>query len=145
VRPVTLAATIAAPPAAVLAYVADTRKDPEWCPNVDSAELVSGDGTSPGSVFRYRQHLTTGRRKVEFEGETTVVERTENSITWLVADRFQQRRITLQVEPHGDGTRITQVTQASFLRPPGIMRWLYPLGAKRILRKQFAHLAKRFE
>ena len=144
-RPVILEATIPAPPAVVLAYVADTRNDPEWCPNVDSAELLSGDGMSPGSVFRYRQHLTTGRKTVEFEGETTIVERTANSIVWQVTDRFQHRRITLDVEPHGEGTRITQVTEASFLRPPGIMRWLYPLGAKRILRRQFEGLATRFE
>jgi hypothetical protein len=145
VRPVTLRAVIPASPATVIEYVADTRNDPEWCPNVESAELVSGDGSSPGSVFRYRQYLDSpGSERRHFEGEVTVVERTPNSITWDVIDKFQSRRITLSVEDHPSGCRITQVTRASFHRPPGIARWAYPLLARRILKAQFASLADHF-
>lgn len=144
VRPVTVRAVIPAPPGEVLAFVADTRNDPEWCPNVESAELVEGDGVSPGSVFRFHQHLDTpGSKRVEFDGEVTVVERTDRSIRWRVSDRFQERDITLTVEPHSDGTRITQVTRASFHRPPGLGRWLYPFLARRTFRDQFAQLAAR--
>ncbi len=145
VRPVTVSAIIPAPPGEVLAFVADTRNDPEWCPNVESAELVEGDGLAAGSVFRYHQHLDTpGSKCVEFDGEVTIVERTDHSIRWIVTDRFQERDITLTVEPHPAGTRITQVTRASFLRPPGLAKWGYPLLARRTLRHQFERLAARF-
>ena len=145
VRPVTVRAVISGQPEAVLAYVADTRNDPEWCPNVDSAELISGDGSSPGSVFRYHQHLDVpGSERIELDGEVTVLERTDDSIRWRVTDRMQERDITLRVEPHPDGCRISQTTRAAFHRPPGIARWGYPLLARREFRRQFAGLARRF-
>lgn len=145
VREVTASAVIPADPAAVFDYVADTRNDPEWCPNVESAELVSGDGTAVGSVFRYHQHLDTpGAKRAQFDGETTIVGRTATSIRWKVTDRFQERDVTVRVEPHKAGTKITQVTKAAFVRPPGIARWGYPLLARRALRAQFRGLAQRF-
>ena len=145
VRPVTVRAVIPADPTTVLSYVTDARNDPEWCPNVDSVELVEGDGTSVGSVFRYHQHLDSpGSKRIEFDGETTIVGRTDDSIAWRVIDRFQERDITLTVEPHASGTRITQVTRASFLEPPGLARWAYPLLARRTLRAQFAELSRCF-
>jgi len=145
VRPVTVRAVIPADAIAVLDYVTDTRNDPEWCPNVESAELVEGDGASTGSVFRYHQHLDApGSKRARFDGETTIAERTETSIRWKVTDRFQERDITLTVEPHPAGTRVTQVTRAAFLEPPGLARWVYPLLARRTLRAQFAELARHF-
>lgn len=145
VRPVTGKAVIPAQPAVVLDFIADTRNDPLWCPNVESAELVSGDGTSVGSVLRYHQHLANpGTKRTQFDGETTIVARTDDSITWRVMDRFQERDITVTVEPHSDGTSITQITRAAFKRPPGIARWAYPLLAKRMLRGQFRTLARHF-
>lgn len=145
VRPVTANAIIHADPKTVLDYVADTRNDPEWCPNVESAELISGDGAEVGSVFRYHQHLDTpGAKRAQFDGETTIVERTDTSIRWKVTDRFQERDVTVTVEPHPAGTKITQVTKAAFHRPPGIARWGYPLLAKRALSAQFDSLVRRF-
>ena len=145
VRPVRVQAVIPASIDTVIAYVADTRNDPEWCPNVESAELVSGDGHSPGSVFRYRQYLDSpGSKRRHFDGEVTVVARTPDSVTWDVNDKFQSRRITLSAEPHASGCRVTQVTQAAFHRPPGIARWAYPVLARRILKSQFEGLADHF-
>lgn len=140
-----MSATIPAPPADVLAFVADTRNDPLWCPNVETAELVSGDGTSSGSVFRYHQHLDLpGSKRVYADGEVTVLERTDGMIRWNVTDRLQERDIVLRVEPHPDGCRVTQTTRASFRRSPGIARWGYPLLARRELRRQFRELARHF-
>lgn len=144
VRPVTVRAVIPEEPSTVLEFVADTRNDPEWCPNVETAELVEGDGVSPGSVFRFHQHLDTGRDRAQFDGEVRIVERGTDSIRWHVTDRFQERDITISVEPHPDGTLIRQVTRASFRRSPGMLRWVYPLMARRELRRQFARLADHF-
>lgn len=145
VRPVTVSATIPAPPRVVLELVADTRNDPLWCPNVETAELVSGDGVSVGSVFRYHQHLDLpGSKRVYADGEVTVLERTDEMIRWNVTDRLQERDITLRVDPHPDGCWVTQITRASFRRPPGIARWGYPLLARRELGRQFRELARHF-
>lgn len=145
VRAVTVSSTIPAPPDVVLHFVSDTRNDPQWCPNVETAELVSGDGTSPGSVFRYRQHLDLpGSKRVYADGEVTVLERTDAMIRWKVTDRLQERDITLRVGPHPDGCRVSQTTRASFHRPPGVARWGYPLLARRELRRQFRELARHF-
>lgn len=145
VRPVTVTAVVPAAPDVVLEFVADTRNDPLWCPNVESAELVSGDGTSIGSVFRYRQHLDLpGSRRTYLDGEVTVLEHTDSTIRWKVTDRLQERDITLRVEPHADGCRVTQTTRAEFRRSPGVARWGYPLLARREFRAQFRELARRF-
>ena len=144
VRPVTVHAVIPADPATVLDFVADTRNDPTWCPNVETVELLDGDGVSPGSVFRYHQHLDTGRSRAQFDGEARVLERGPSSVRWQVSDKFQERDITISVRSHPRGTLVQQVTQASFHRAPGLLRWVYPLMARRELRRQFARLADHF-
>lgn len=145
VRPVTVTAVVPASPDVVLDFVADTRNDPYWCPNVETAELVSGDVGPAGSAFRYRQHLDLpGSERTYLDGEVTVIERTDTLIRWKVSDRLQERDITLQVEPHPDGCRVTQTTRAEFRRSPGFARWGYPLLARREFRTQFRELARHF-
>ena len=73
--------------------------------------------------------------------ETEVVGRGDDWIEWRVNDRFQERSIRLQVDPAPGGSRITQVTSASFHRAPGIARYFYPMLAKRTFREQFRDLA----
>ena len=129
----------------MFALVSDTRNDPVWCPNVDTAELVSGDGVAVGSKFRFHQHLEARGRRVEFDADVEVTTLEERSISWLVTDRFQERRIELSVEPKAGKTRITQVTRASFHRKPSLVqRFAYPILAKRTLRQQFEQLSAQF-
>jgi len=145
VKPVTVSAYVPAPPEAVLEFVADTRNDPLWCPNVETVELVTGNGGAVGSRYEFHQHLDQpGGRRVQFDVETEIVARDERSVTWLVTDRFQERTIRISVEPRDRGTRITQTTQASFHTNPGIRRWAYPMLARRTLKDQFRHLADHF-
>ena len=144
-RPVTVSATIPADPQSVLSYISDTRNDPDWCPNVESAEMTSDGPIGAGSTFRYHQHLdrpASGR--VEFDGNVTITTLTENSIEWHVTDKFQERSITCAVEAVPDGTRVTQTTVARFHRAPGLARHLYPLLARRTLKQQLRHLAAHF-
>lgn len=144
-RPVSVDAIIPAEPAKVLAYISDTRNDPEWCPNVESAEMTSDGPIGPGTTFRYHQHLDRpGSPRIEFDGEVTVTALTDNSIEWQVDDKFQERSITCTVEEAPHGTRITQTTVARFHRPPGLARHLYPLLARRTLKKQLEQLAAHF-
>lgn len=145
-RPVTVSERIPASPRDVLAFIIDTRNDPEWCPNVDSAEMTSEGPITVGSTFRYTQHLDQpGRGRVTFDGDVEVLALDDRSITWKVMDRFQERRITCSVEPSAAGSLVTQTTEAAFRRSPGVTRWLYPIMARRILKDQLRHLRFHFE
>jgi hypothetical protein len=142
---VTVSAGVAAPADEVFAFVADTRNDPLWCPNVTDAVLTSGDGVAVGSRFRFHQAVSAGGRHFESDVDVEVLELGERTITWRVEDRFQQRTVSLTVEPDGDGSRVTQRTEAEFKRKPDLLTRLgYPLLAKRTFRDQFRHLEARF-
>jgi len=117
-----------------------------WCENVETVDLIEGDRVEVGTRFRFHQHLDPpGAERMQFDVDVEVMALGDSSITWVARDRFQTREISLTVEPDGTGSRITQVTKATFLRPPGTRKWLYPLLARRIFRKQFRDLAAYFE
>jgi len=146
VRPVSVSAHIQAVPDVLFPFVADTRNDPEWCENVERVEMVKGDTVGPGTRFTFHQHLDApGRQRMQFDVNVEVIEMGERSIHWRAEDRFQTREITVTVEPEGTGSRITQETRATFNRKPGMTRWLYPVLARRIFKKQFEDLAEHFE
>ncbi len=145
VRTVTVSQQIPAPPAEVLAFIVDTRNDPTWCPNVESAEMVSDGPIRVGSTFRYTQHLDQpGARRVTFDGDVEVLDLDDRSITWKVTDRFQERTITCAVDPTEHGSIVSQTTEASFHRSPGVGRYVYPLLARRTLKEQLRHLRSHF-
>lgn len=146
VRPVRVTADIPAPADVVFAFVADTRNDPLWCANVDTVDLGAADEISVGTQLRFHQHLDVPRAgRIEFAVDVTVVAMEGCSITWHTVDRFQTRTITVTVEPAGDEhARIEQVTEAAFVKPPGVQKWLYPVLARRTLRRQFDALAAHF-
>lgn len=146
VRPVEAAADIAAPAEVVFAFVSDTRNDPLWCDNVETVEMLAGEGIEVGARFRFHQHLDRpGGQRLQFDVDLEIVDLDERMITWRATDRFQEREITLRVEPAGQGSRVTQVTRARFRRPPGLARWVYPRLARRVFARQFRSLAARFE
>lgn len=145
VRPVKVSAKIPAGPADVLAFVADTRNDPLWCSNVETVDQTEGDGAHVGAKFQFHQHMDRPRSdRIQFDVETELVALDETSVSWNVTDRFQKRTITITVELDGTATRVTQVTSAAFLKPPGMTKWLYPLFARRVFRDQFKSLAAHF-
>jgi uncharacterized protein YndB with AHSA1/START domain len=144
VRPVTVSVTLPAPADDVFAYVSDTRNDPEWCPNVGEVTQVAGRGVQVGARFEFVQTVSTRGRTLESDVVAEVTELDDLSISWKVVDRFQERRVDLEVIPEDEGSRVIQTTLAGFHRPPGLARWIYPMLAKRTLEDQFQHLAARF-
>jgi len=143
VRNVTISAFIPAAPEDVFELIADTRNDPDWCPNVDKAELIEGDGVEVGSKFRFHQHLERGGKRVEFDATVEIISVGERSIEWKVDDRFQTRMIDITVEPEREGTLIRQTTGASFHKKPSLtVRYGYPILARRTLKLQFEQLAE---
>lgn len=146
VRPVSVSAHIPASPDEVFALVSDTRNDPRWCDNVQTVEMLEGSGIEVGSRFRFHQHLDRpGGQRMEFDVDVEVVGLGERTISWETSDRFQTREITISVEPEGEGSRITQMTKATFRRAPGLARWVYPRLARRVFTRQFAGLAAYFD
>lgn len=133
---------VAASPEAVFPFVADTRNDPIWCPNVTDVAQLSGDGVAPGSRFRFHQTVSAGGRSFESDVDVEVLGMTSDSITWRIEDRFQERTVTLRVEPSGEGSMVTQITEAGFKRKPNFLtRTMYPTLAKRTFKDQFERLA----
>ena len=98
----------------------------------------------PGSGF-ISISTDRGGKRIEFDVDVEIVQLDDRSVKWHVTDRFQDREIEITVAPQGDGSRITQVTQASFHKSPGLAKWVYPLLARRTLKDQFRHLAAHFE
>ena len=79
-----------------------------------------------GSTFRYTQHLDRpGGRRVIFDGDVEIVALDTSSIKWRVTDRFQDRTVTCVVESSGNGSVVSQTTEAAFRRPPGVARLAY--------------------
>ncbi len=113
---------------------------------METADLVDGDSVDVGSRFRFHQHLDrAGGKRIEFDVDVEIVQLDDRSVRWHVTDRFQDREIEITVEAQGEGSRITQVTQAAFHKSPGLAKWVYPLLARRTLKGQFRHLAAHFE
>lgn len=144
VRPITVAVHVPAEPATVFDFVADTRNDPIWCPNVTDVTQVNGIGVGVGSSFRFHQRVETQGRVLESDVDVEIVELGERSIRWRVEDRFQIRDVLVEVSPDESGSLATQTTTAYFKRKPGVVKWVYPLLAKRTFKDQFARLAEHF-
>jgi len=144
VRPVAVSVQISADPDAVFTFIADTRNDPEWCPNVTDVRQVSGEGVEDGARFQFHQSVEAGGRTLSSDVNVEIVELGERWVRWRVEDRFQVRDVLLSVEADGEGCKVTQTTVAGFRRKPGLARWLYPKLARRTFRDQFRRLASRF-
>lgn len=142
IKPVKVSQFVPAPPETVFAFVADTRNDPVWCPNVTEVLQLSGDGVAKGSRFRFHQTVSAGGRTFESDVDVEVLDMTSNAITWRIEDKFQERTVTLRVEPSGEGSIVTQITEAGFRRKPDFLtRTMYPTLAKRTFKDQFERLA----
>lgn len=144
IRPISVSFQISAEPDAVFTFVADTRNDPEWCPNVTGVRQVGGEGVEVGARFQFHQSVEAGGRTLTSDVNLEIVELGERWVRWRVEDRFQVRDVLLGVEADGEGCTVTQTTAAAFKRKPGLAKWLYPRLARRTFKDQFRRLADRF-
>lgn len=143
IKPVRVSQVVPAPPETVFAFVADTRNDPIWCPNVTNVVQMDGEGVAPGSKFRFHQSVSAGGRTFESDVDVEVLDLSDESITWRIEDKFQVRTVSLTVEPAGEGTTVTQITEAGFKRKPDFLtKTMYPRLAKRTFQDQFQRLAE---
>lgn len=140
IKPVTVSVEVQADADEVFEFISDTRNDPMWCPNVTGVTQTSGSGVEVGARFHFDQRVETQGRVLESGVDVEVIELGDNLIVWSVEDRFQTRRITLSVTSAGERSRVTQTTEASFKRKPGLAKWAYPTMARRTFSDQFSHL-----
>lgn len=144
VRPVRVSAEVPASADQVFSFIADTRNDPIWCPNVSDVVQTAGEGVEVGSKFRFHQVIEASGRTLQSDVDVEVLEIGERSIRWRVEDKFQVRDVLVQVTEARSGSEVTQTTSAAFKRKPGMTKWLYPMLAKRTFRDQFHHLSEHF-
>jgi uncharacterized protein YndB with AHSA1/START domain len=99
--------TVAAPPDRVWAVLGDVTRMPEWSEDLESVELIDGDGRSVGA--RFRGNNRSGSRTWsmtcvvdEYDDGRSIVFHTEN-------DRGEARtRWWYRIEPAADGTVVTE-------------------------------------
>jgi len=109
-----------AAPAAVFAYLSDFTTTTEWDPGSISTTRVEGDG-GVGTVYENVSEFN-GRRTelrytvLEHQPPSKVVLRGENK-TLTALD-------TMQIEPHGTGTRVTYTAEFTF---KGLLQVIQPV------------------
>jgi uncharacterized protein YndB with AHSA1/START domain len=117
--------SIARPPAEVFDYISDIRNDPTWHTDVQEVRS-STDAVGVGTVFDVRVKPSMGVS----EGTMTVSRFEPGSLV-----EFQGRMgrmaptVTNICEGDGLGTRVTRRVE---LEPPGIMRLMTPMIARKI-------------
>lgn len=124
-------------------HIADLRNDPGWCKKVDSVEQLSGDG--PGADARYRaMHRPRPLAKAK-ELMVSVEEYAPPSRVRLrEEDDDGVFDVTYELEPVGDGTRLTQRDRIDWKIP----RFQQPIARRIVSRdiaNQFSALKRRLE
>jgi uncharacterized protein YndB with AHSA1/START domain len=108
---------IDAPPSAVWAVLGDVRRMPEWSEDLESVELLSGDGRSADS--RFRGNNRSGSRAWSM---TCVIDRydDEQRLEFHTENPQGEARTKwwYRIEPVGAGTRVTE----GFLRVAELSR-----------------------
>lgn len=134
---------IARSPDDVWGFIAEARNDPLWCDKVDAVEQVVGNGPALGA--RYRVLHRPRPRKPPVELATEIVTFDEpHRMRLREEDGDAVFNVTYQLEPMGDGTRLTQIDEIDWK----ISRLALPIArlmVSRDLRRQFASLKRRLE
>lgn len=108
------AVTVPAPPEVVFPWMLDADKVPLWVDGVSSYEVVGGGAPALGS--RLRQTLTVSGFTMTAESEVVVYEAPRLAATEAETNGMAVR-IEYRVEPHAEGSR---VTQSIAVRPQGL-------------------------
>jgi uncharacterized protein YndB with AHSA1/START domain len=124
-------------------YVADPRNDPQWCDKVRSVEQVEGEG--PGSGARYAvMHRPIPMKRAKELAVTVEEFDPPSRMRIREEDDDGVFDVTYELEPAGDGTRLTQRDRIEWKIP----RFQQPLARRLVTRdvaNQLAALKRRLE
>ncbi|MGH3022490.1 MAG: SRPBCC family protein [Gaiellaceae bacterium] len=102
---------IAAPPAAVFAWLADSERRLEWMGALVESEPLTDGPPAVGS--RYRDVFEDHGQRVELEAELLELEPAHRLRTGIVARGFESTS-TQELEETGAGTRLTTVVETVY-------------------------------
>jgi uncharacterized protein YndB with AHSA1/START domain len=127
----------------VWGYIADGRNDPQWCEKVVSVDQVAGDGPGPNAIYHVvHRPVRLKKRKVlavtveEFDPPRWMRVREE--------DDDGVFNVAYDLEPAGEGTRLTQRDQIEWKIP----RFQVPIARRMVSRdieNQFSALKRVLE
>lgn len=125
---------IDAPPNAVWEFISDPHRWPEWVTVTEELISVSEEPVKEGTT--YREFTQVGPSKSETEW--TITEFDEPSIqVHETHETDMEAELTMRVEPSGDGTRLSHITEYRLMpgfRPLGIL--LEILFARRVMESE---------
>jgi uncharacterized protein YndB with AHSA1/START domain len=129
---------IARSPESVWAFVADPLNDPRWCQKVNSVE--------PAGDRRWRVVHKPVPLRPPME---LVVEHLEarppQSLTLREEDDASVFEVEYRLEPSGDGTQFTQISDFTWKRLPRVLHGTFTRGVRRDLRGQLRALKRVLE
>lgn len=127
----------------VFEFIADPRNDPRWCPKVDSVEQVDGEG--PGLGSRYVTiHRPVPLRPARVLDHRCVGWAPPRRIEWVEDDGVDRFEVTYELEPHADGARLTQRSDAR-LGAPKLLHPIWRRGIGRDIAGQLRSLKNLLE
>lgn len=102
----------AVPAETIFDFVADCLNDPQWCPLIESAEQLKGDGPAPGAVYRWGQVVGDGQ-VAPMDVTLEVVDR-PHRLEWTVDNEMMSYSSWMTFQSLDNGhTRVTQVNHTT--------------------------------
>jgi uncharacterized protein YndB with AHSA1/START domain len=100
----------------VWGYIADLRNDPRWCDKVVSVEQVTGDGPGPNATYRVVHRPVRLKKPKEL---AVTVEEFDPPRRMRMRDEDDDSvfNVAYDLEPAGEGTRLTQRDQIEWKIP----------------------------
>lgn len=105
----TSSATVAAPPGAVLAVIADVQQYPQWAPEVREVEVLSTEGDGWPDRVRFRLDAGVIKDGYVLDYDWDVTEEGTGIVSWELVEARTLREMTgsYTLAPEAEGTRVT--------------------------------------
>jgi hypothetical protein len=127
----------------VFDFVLDSRNDTQWCPKVQSVELVGGEGPGRGARYAVVHKPVPGKPPRDLELTCVAADRPRR-IELLQEDDVDTFRVTYDLSEADGGTRFVQQSDAD-VGAPRLLHPLFKRGIGRDVSRQLRELKKLLE